>query len=61
MVESNNDEERVARIERILEQLQRESAALKKIAAAEVFDVVVETAPSLAAILPHAQPLTARR
>ena len=48
MVESNNGEERLARIEQLLESLQRESAAIKKVAA-DVLEVVVRAAPALAA------------
>ena len=45
MVESNHDEERLARVERMLAQCRRESAALKVIAASKVVVVVVEAAP----------------
>ena len=48
MVESNNGEERLARIEAMVEALQRESAALKSVAA-KLIDVVVQAAPTLAA------------
>ena len=42
----DNDEERLCRIERILEQLQKDSAAFKHVAA-KVIEAVVEAAPSL--------------
>ena len=48
MVERNNDEERLVRIEHILEALQRESAEFRAIAA-KLASVLVETAPSLVA------------
>ena len=48
MVESNNVEERLARIEQILETLQRESATMKRMAAALV---AVELAPSLSSLV----------
>jgi hypothetical protein len=47
MIESNHAEERFARVERMLAQCRRESAALKAIAASKVVVVVVEAAPSL--------------
>ena len=42
MVESNHAEERLARVERMLAQCRRESAALKVIAASKVVVVVVD-------------------
>ena len=51
MVESNNTEERLARVERMLEAVQQESAAVRKITAelvAELVEVVVRVGPSLA-------------
>lgn len=50
MVESNNVEERLARIEQIVETLQRESATMKRMAAALVA-VAVELAPSLSSLV----------
>ncbi len=47
MVESNHDEERLARVERMLAQCRRESAALKVIAASKVVVIVVEAAHPL--------------
>jgi hypothetical protein len=47
MVESNHEEERLARVERMLAQCRRESAALKVIAASKITVIVVEAAPSL--------------
>ena len=47
MVESDHDEERLARVERMLAQCRRESAALKAIAASKVVVIVVEAAPPL--------------
>ena len=46
MVETNNAEERLVRIERMVEALQHESAAIKRVAA-EVLEVVVRASPSL--------------
>jgi len=51
MVESNNLEERLSRIEHIVEVLQRESAAAKVITAKLLLDVVV-AAPLIAAVPP---------
>jgi len=51
MVESNNLEERLARIEHMVEVLQRESAAAKVITAKLLLDVVV-VAPLIAAVPP---------
>jgi hypothetical protein len=48
MVESNHDEERLARIEHMLESLQRESAAFKLVAS-ELIAVAVQAAPDMAA------------
>jgi len=45
MVESNHDEERLARVERMLAQCRRENAALTAIAAAKIVDVVVAAVP----------------
>ena len=42
MVESNQNEERLARVERMLAQCRRESGALKVIAASKVVVVVVD-------------------
>ena len=47
MVESDNTAERLARVERMLAQCRRESAALKVIAASKVTVIVVEAARSL--------------
>ena len=61
MVETNNDEERLARIERTIEQLQRESAAFGGLAA-KMVRVVVEAVPSLASALPPTKkPVTRKR
>jgi hypothetical protein len=49
MVESDHAEERLARVERMLVQCRRESAALKAIAASKVVVIVVEAAPPLEA------------
>ena len=49
MVESDHAEERLARVERMLAQCRRESAALKAIAASKVVVIVVEAALSLGA------------
>ena len=46
MVESDHAEERLARVERMLAQCRRESAALKAIAS-KVVVIVVEAAPPL--------------
>ena len=43
MVESNHDEERLARVEQMIEALQRESAALKVVTAELVIAVAVLT------------------
>ena len=51
MVESNNAEERLARIEHMVEKLQRESAAMKAIAS-KLIDVVAQAAPTLAPTKP---------
>jgi hypothetical protein len=45
MVESNNGEERLARIEHMLEQLQKESAAFQS-ATIALFDAVIKAMPS---------------
>jgi hypothetical protein len=42
MVESNHAEERLARVERMLEKCRRESAALKVIAESKVVVIVVD-------------------
>jgi len=47
MVESDHDEERVARVERMLAQCRRESAAFKAIVASKVVVIVVEAAHPL--------------
>jgi hypothetical protein len=47
MLESNHTEERLARVERMLAQCQREAAALKVIAASKVVVIMVEAAPPL--------------
>ena len=47
MLESDHAEERLARVERMLAQCQRESAALEVIAASKVVGVMVEAAPPL--------------
>ena len=47
MVESDHAEERLARVERMLAQCRRESAALKAIAASKVVVIVVEATPAL--------------
>jgi hypothetical protein len=47
MVISDHAEERLARVERMLAQCRRESAALKAIAASKVAVIVVEVAPPL--------------
>lgn len=47
----DNDEERLIRIERMLEQLQKDSATMKHVAA-KVMEAVVEAAPALAATPP---------
>ena len=49
MVESDHAEERLARVERMLAQCRRESAALKAIAASKVVVILVDAAPSLGA------------
>jgi hypothetical protein len=49
---SNHDEERLARVERMLEQCRRESAALKVIAASKVVEVVVNALGATPAIKP---------
>jgi len=49
MVESDHAEERLARVERMLAQYRRESAALKAFAASKVVVIVVDAAPSLGA------------
>jgi hypothetical protein len=48
---NDNDEERLIRIERILEQLQKDSATFKHVAA-KVIEAVVEASPALAATPP---------
>lgn len=55
MVESNNDEERLARIERMVEALQREAAAFKVLAvkAARRAAIVAETASPVGPWPPH--------
>jgi hypothetical protein len=50
MVESNHAEERLARVERMLAQCRRESAALKVIAASKVVVVVVDTLDATRAV-----------
>jgi hypothetical protein len=45
MIESNHVEERLARVERMLAQCQKESVALKAIAASKVVMVMVKAAP----------------
>jgi hypothetical protein len=45
MVESNHDEERLARVERMLAQCQKEAVALKAIAASKVTLIMVKAAP----------------
>jgi hypothetical protein len=52
MVESDHAEERLARVERMLAQCRRESAALKAIAASKVVVVVVDATPALDAVRP---------
>jgi hypothetical protein len=47
MVESDRAEERLARVERMLAQCRRESAALRAIAASKVVVIVVEAAHPL--------------
>ena len=47
MLESDQAEERLARVERMLVQCRREAAALKAIAASKVVVIVVDAAPSL--------------
>jgi len=47
VVESNHDEERIARIERMVEALQRESAALKIVTARLVSAVEVQVIPRI--------------
>jgi len=42
MVESNHEEERLARVERMLAKCRRESVALKAIAASKVVVIVVD-------------------
>ena len=54
VVESNHDEERIARIERMVEALQRESAALKIVTARLEAAVKAQTVPrTQAAITPN--------
>jgi hypothetical protein len=48
MVESNHDEERLARIEHMLESLQGEAAAFK-IVASKLIALAVQAAPAMAA------------
>jgi len=47
MIESDHAEERLARVERMLAQCRRESAALKAIASSKVIAIIVDTTPSL--------------
>lgn len=47
MLESNHTEERLARVERMLAQCQREAAALKAIAASKVVVIKVYAAPPM--------------
>ena len=47
MVESDHAEERLARVERMLAQCRRESAALNAIAASKIAVIVVDTTPAL--------------
>lgn len=47
MVESDHAEERLARVERMLAQCRRESAAPKAIAVSKVTVIVVDAVPSL--------------
>ena len=49
MIESDHAEERLARVERMLAQCRRESAALKAIVASKVVVIVVDATPSLGA------------
>jgi hypothetical protein len=49
MVESDHDEERLARVERMLAQCRKEAAALKAIVASKVVVIVVDAAPPLGA------------
>ena len=58
MVESNHDEERFARVEHMIEALQRESAALKVLTAKLVLAVAV---PTRAPVKPQRQPVFALR
>jgi chorismate mutase len=52
MIESDHAEERLARVERMLAQCRRESAALKAIAASKVVVIVVDATPALDAVRP---------
>jgi hypothetical protein len=52
---NDNDEERLIRIEHILEQLQKDSAAMKHVAA-KVIEAIVEAAPALATTPPPRVP-----
>ena len=63
MIEIDNAEERLARVERMLAQCRRESAALKAVAASKVVMIVVDAAPSLNArrAVRPAKPQTTRR
>jgi hypothetical protein len=54
MVVSDHAEERLARVERMLAQCRRESAALKAIAASKVVAIVMDAAPALDAVRPAA-------
>jgi hypothetical protein len=63
MIETDEDEERLARVERMLAQCRRESAALKVVAASKVVLSVVDAAASLDAkhAVRPAKPQTTRR
>ena len=47
MIEFNHNEERLARVERMLAQCRREAAALKAVAASKVVVIIVDAAPPL--------------
>jgi hypothetical protein len=54
MVVSDHAEERLARVERMLAQCRRESAALKAVAPSKVVAIVVDAAPAVHALRPAA-------
>jgi hypothetical protein len=47
MIEFNHNEERLARVERMLAQCRREAATLKAVAASKVVVIIVDDAPPL--------------